>query len=337
MKILFAATQYDYGIKERGYSFEHFNFYEPLVAMGHHVEYFDFMELHRLHGPVRMTQMLRERVEEIRPDLLFVFMFSDQFDHDLLKKIGTASSVPSVNWFADDHWRFDSFSRHWADCFTHVVTTDAVSLERYRSAGFQHAILSQWGVNHIRYSKNDAAMQRDVSFVGQAHGERNSIVSSLRNSGIDIAVRGTYWDVRLYHRILRKLGLLSETSFAAVINRTRIGQNEMIDMFRTSRINLNLTASSNAGQRNQIKGRTFEIPGCGGFQLSEYAERIEEFFVPDKEIALYRTSAEMVEKIRYYLSHDDERKAIADAGYRRALRDHTYEQRFKTLFTEMGM
>jgi len=33
MKILFAALKYDYGIQERGYSFEYYSFYDTLVAM----------------------------------------------------------------------------------------------------------------------------------------------------------------------------------------------------------------------------------------------------------------------------------------------------------------
>jgi spore maturation protein CgeB len=337
MKILYAAMRYDYGIKERGFSFEHYNFYEPLVAMGHDVEYFDFMELHRQHGPVVMTHMLLERVRTLKPDLVVVFLFTDQFDHEVLKRLRSETSVPSVNWFADDHWRFESFTRHWADCFTYAVTTDAASLEKYRNAGLGNAILSQWGVNHHRYMKREMPLQHDVSFVGQSYGDRRSVIDEVRQRGFSVTVRGTHWDLRLYHRILRKMRLMSTDAFNAVVNRTRIGQDEMIGMFCSSRINLNMTASSQTGRRNQIKGRTFEIPGCGGFQLSEYADRIEEFFVPDKEIVTYTSTAEMIDKISYYLDHDTERIAIAEAGHRRALRDHTYEQRFRELFRQMGI
>lgn len=337
MKILYAAMKYDYGIKERGFSFEHYNFYEPLTAMGHEVEYFDFMELHRQHGPVVMTRMLLDRVQTLKPDLVFVFLYTDQFDHELLKRLRSETSVPSVNWFADDHWRFDSFTRHWADCFTYAVTTDAASLERYRDAGLGNVLLSQWGVNHHRYKKRGTPLQHDVSFVGQSYGDRRSVIDAVRKHGVAVTVRGTHWDLRLYHRILRKARLMSADAFNGVINRTRIGQDEMIEMFCSSRINLNMTASSRAGERNQIKGRTFEIPGCGGFQLSESADRIGEFFVPEKEIVCYSSTGEMIEKIDYYLEHDAEREAIAEAGYQRALRDHTYEQRFLELFRQMGI
>jgi spore maturation protein CgeB len=107
-------------------------------------------------------------------------------------------------------------------------------------------------------------------------------------------------------------------------------------VFQSSKINLNLSTSSQPGA-NQIKGRNFEIPACGGFQVSEIAERLDEFFELGKEIVCYQTVDELVGKVKYYLSHESERCAIADAGYRRVLREHTYEHRFRRLFEQMGL
>jgi spore maturation protein CgeB len=110
----------------------------------------------------------------------------------------------------------------------------------------------------------------------------------------------------------------------------------MIDLFNGTKINLNLSTSSQPGA-NQIKGRNFEIPACGGFQLTGTASRLDEFFAPGKEIVLYHTVDDMIEKIRYYLEHEQDRQAVADAGYARVMRDHTYETRFRTLFRQMGL
>ena len=45
----------------------------------------------------------------------------------------------------------------------------------------------------------------------------------------------------------------------------------------------------------------------------------------------------MLEKIKYYLANDDERIAIAQAGYERTVEEHTYEKRFNDLFVQMGL
>jgi hypothetical protein len=72
----------------------------------------------------------------------------------------------------------------------------------------------------------------------------------------------------------------------------------------------------------RIKGRIAEICLCGGFVLSEYVPGIEEVFEVDKEIAVFHSGDEMVEKIKFYLEHEDDRETIASNGYIRALRDY---------------
>lgn len=337
MKILYAGMKYDYGIPERGFSFEHYNFYETLSRMGHTIEYFDFMSVYNNYGSHKMTQMLFERVRDFKPDLLFTFLFTDQFNGELLSKIKDETSTITFNWFADDHWRFDSFTKQWAHCFSFVSTTDVHALEKYRSIGYKNALLTQWGVNHFLYTKGNLPAIHDVSFVGQAHGERKKVLGRLKRMGIDVVIKGSHWNVRRWHEYARKLRLLKESALQSIINETRITQESMISLFQRSRINLNLTASSQVNYRNQIKGRNFEIPGCGGFQLTEYAERIEDYFVMDKELICFTSTDEMIEKINYYLHHEKERSEIALSGYQRTIQDHTYEKRFNALFQQMGL
>jgi len=78
--------------------------------------------------------------------------------------------------------------------------------------------------------------------------------------------------------------------------------------------------------------RTFEIPGAGGFQITDYVEGMEEHFEISKEIIVYQSPEHFRELAEYYLKHEDERKAIAKRGYERVIRDHTYQQRLKKIF-----
>jgi len=82
----------------------------------------------------------------------------------------------------------------------------------------------------------------------------------------------------------------------------------------------------------QIKGRHFEVPACGGFLLTEPAEDLYNFYEYEKEIVIFNNLAELIEKIIYYLNHEEERKRIAQAGYERTLREHTWEKRFSEIF-----
>jgi len=87
----------------------------------------------------------------------------------------------------------------------------------------------------------------------------------------------------------------------------------------------------------QIKARPFEITGSGGFCITGAADDTESYFIPGKEIAIYKDTNDLIEKIRYYLKHDDERKAVAKAGYERALREHNYNSRLVSVFEQLGL
>jgi spore maturation protein CgeB len=99
---------------------------------------------------------------------------------------------------------------------------------------------------------------------------------------------------------------------------------------------LNPGAASWSQFSDQIKGRNFELPGCAAFQLSGQAENLATYLTPGREIALYDSTDDLVDKIRHYLKHEDERAAIARGGYERTLREHTWVHRFTEVLLRMG-
>lgn len=77
--------------------------------------------------------------------------------------------------------------------------------------------------------------------------------------------------------------------------------------------------------------RTFEVAGSGAFLLCEYRPAIPFLFEEGREIVTFRSAAELREKVSWYLARDEERKAIAERGRRRAESEHTYRHRLETL------
>ncbi|MGD9269784.1 MAG: glycosyltransferase, partial [Syntrophobacterales bacterium] len=87
----------------------------------------------------------------------------------------------------------------------------------------------------------------------------------------------------------------------------------------------------------QIKGRNFEVPGCGGFLLTGKAENLEDYYEIDKEIACFADMNDLIKKVNYYLRDEQLRETIAAKGYQRTLDEHTYVHRFTEIFQRLGL
>lgn len=85
----------------------------------------------------------------------------------------------------------------------------------------------------------------------------------------------------------------------------------------------------NIAMKNDVNMRCFEALGSRSFLLTDRIDSIEEIFKDGEHLVLYDSLDDMVEKARYYLTHDDERQRIADEGYRHVIANHTFEHRLR--------
>ena len=85
------------------------------------------------------------------------------------------------------------------------------------------------------------------------------------------------------------------------------------------------------GRSRQIKARVFEVPGAGGFLMTENADGLDKVYRIGAEISIYDGIQDLAEKIRYFIEHPEERDRIALEGYFRTRDEHTYEMRFGIL------
>jgi spore maturation protein CgeB len=100
---------------------------------------------------------------------------------------------------------------------------------------------------------------------------------------------------------------------------------EMFQKLRNSRIVFNNHIDISPVSASNM--RLFETTGVGACLITDWKENLPDLFEPDKEILTYRTAAECAEKVKYILEHETKRREIAQAGQRRTLREHTFENR----------
>lgn len=310
MKIYYVGLLYDYGEVSKGYSYEHDNlengFRDWALANGHEFESF---------YPDHSGDMTRLRNAPLA-DVIFHVAFNESLDLPLdvaQKYLQEGKEV--IQWDCDSSYRFGNWILPRKNRVSTFVTTHNIAVPWYQQNDMR-VIKSQWGGSKL-HNKVDLPKKYDVSFIGQKHGIRPNIIKELNNAGIKVDLFGDYWDGHPDWR-----GRLPDTQ---TVSRT----------INHSRINLNLQNPWQPGTPQQIKGRMFQIPQCGGFQLSTPADDVESYFEPEKEIVIASTMSELVSKIKFYLENSDEREKIADAGYERMMRDHQWSNRFEELFSEL--
>lgn len=112
---------------------------------------------------------------------------------------------------------------------------------------------------------------------------------------------------------------------------------EMPKVFQASRINLNITMRP---IETGLSLRVWDVLGCGGFLLTNYQSELPSYFEIGKDLDAYESQEELMEKVQYYLSHEEERVEIAIHGYEKTARLHSYENRLaemlRILFTTIS-
>jgi spore maturation protein CgeB len=71
-----------------------------------------------------------------------------------------------------------------------------------------------------------------------------------------------------------------------------------------------------------INFRTYYLPANGVMQLCDNKSHLAGIYELNKEVVGFDTMKECIELCRYYLAHDDERRQIAAAGWKRAMTDY---------------
>jgi spore maturation protein CgeB len=70
----------------------------------------------------------------------------------------------------------------------------------------------------------------------------------------------------------------------------------------------------------------------GTMMLCEYSDDLATLFKPETDAVFFKTIPELIEKAKYYLLHDEKRRAIAENGQKRVLNDgHDVNSRARQL------
>ena len=277
----------------------YYNFYIPLLEMGHEVYFYDTV------NPTEKD--FNKVVNTFQPNFIFCCICGNKnvapFEPlDEIKEITRKGNIKTFNWFCDDTWRFDSFSKYVCHYFTACSTPEYSFLNKFIQNGYKNIILGQWHCNEDLYFDN--SKKYNIGFCGGMNQTRLNFLKQL-NKQITYFYGCSYED--------------------------------MISLYSSCKISLNLTINDNdVLKKRQMKLRIFETTCSNSLLLTENVENLKMYYEPNKEIVCFENIEECSKLIDYYLNNQSEASRISQNGRNRFLKEHTSKIRLKNIIDQIN-
>ena len=219
-----------------------------------------------------------------------------------------------------------------------VLTNDPATLGPHRTAHPHAEYLPPGFDPEVMHPDPQAPVSYDVAFVGTWFRERVAFFETLWE---EIEHRphllAGYWfkpGDRLPQGDLPPGG----SPLAARVKPVIVLPTELCKVYQRTKVSINLHrgslwhANPEGVRALGVNPRLFEIAGAGGFQLVDARAEVRRCFAED-EVALFSSLEEGRRMLREWLepSREAERKEMASRALKRALSEHTYAHRAKTL------
>ena len=314
----------------------------------------------------RWRAALDAAAAERRVDLVVTYVSASHLEPVAVRE-ARDRVAPVVNFFCNNVHQFH-LVRALAPAFDLNLVPEREALRHYAAAGAA-AIYWPMAANPERYRALDRPKRYDATFAGQRYGDRTTSMLALRDAGIDARAFGPGWAPAAaagdggpteagWGGALLRLGadtLRGRLPWRAVADRLAwrrlrsahaaalsgaIDDERYVALFGESRVNLGFLVLGDTHRTlrplRQVRLREFEATMAGGFYLTGWLDELEELYAIGREIECYRSTAELVDKVRFYLRDEPARERIRRAGFERARRDHTWVRRFESLFAELS-
>lgn len=285
----------------------------------------------KITRPIFLKEYNKEILQRnsiFQPDLILVYKGAFVSPETLLHL--KSENKKLVNFFPDV-----SFMAHGnllpksLPLFDHVFTTKTFGIQDLENhLGIKNSTFIPHGFDpEIHRPVSDKLIPKDffcdVSFIGTYSPKKERLLSYIKESIPDLKMKiwGEQWN----------------KSSSSAIKSSIQGRQILGDLYAAaingSKINLGFLSEQVAGASSGdlITSRTFHIPASGGFMLHERNPQSLKFYLEDQEAGFFEGENELVVQINRFLQNDGLRNSIKEAGYQRALKDHSLDQRAELL------
>lgn len=176
---------------------------------------------------------------------------------------------------------------------------------------------------HLANSVNFENKINEVVFIGHYEKDRGFFINKFVESNIKVKIfGGAEWK-----------SISKKFKWPNYVVNDPVYGDDYFKIISESKIALCFLSKKN---NDVYTRRIFEIPAMGTVVLSNYTEETADFFVPDKEILLYRNVNEMLQKANYFLLNEEKLKKITLNAFNKVVSsNHSEKDRAFQIITEL--
>lgn len=279
----------------------------------------------RGHRPARLAAFSRhvlDTCETFRPACMITTGLAP-LNRDGLQAI-TQMGIPRLNYLTDDPWNpvhHAPWFLRTLPLYDHVFSPRKRNMDDLKRLGCRVSYLpfaydpEQHAPPAPLTPDEQVRFDCDVVFAGGADRDRMPYLAALIREGFNVALYGGYWDKNPETRPYAR-----GHADTAVLRKAITGARIALCMVRRA-------------NRDGHVMRTFEVPATGGCMLTEDTDEHRALFGADGENVVYfSTIPGMIEKTQWLLTHDGDRRGLADKAHRLIVNGkHTYQDRLHTM------
>tara|TARA_B100000886_G_scaffold331859_2_gene283882 strand:- start:13107 stop:14243 length:1137 start_codon:yes stop_codon:yes gene_type:complete len=292
--------------KKRKKSYYYDLFIKGIISYGqpsevYYVEYDSFDNIFSINKKIK-NLLISKKID------IFIVTSFYFIDPDLLKSL--QGKVFRIKIDGDDLALFDVYSKYYGKLYDINITNTLEIHKKFKELGCNSFIFASPANNNFN-EEEQIEEKYDVTFMGLIRNERKNLIEYIKNNKIN-------------------LSLFGDKNYSKVLS-----QKDYFKTIKNSKINLNFCSLSHnldevffdkkkLQKLKNMTGRIFEILSCKSFLLTEYNPTLEYFFSPGKDLEVFKSKEELVDKINFYLVNDNLRNKIAEQGYKTFMQKYEF-------------
>lgn len=265
-----------------------------------------------------------EKVKACDPDVILLTMARRLYDIEKMRAIAPRAKI-CVWDFDGPNWGCWERKDCDLEAMDLVLTVSRKSEDAMRRCGIRCAYLPH-GVdcNFYRRMAPSRKFSAPVSYIGLATDRRISICRKL--SGEGLALYGKRWHQNVQDEMLKK----------CIRSKRDVTGETVPIIYSSSGCIVNMLQGKLAEEHTILSIQVFAVPASEGCLITENTIELAESFVPGKELLVWESEDELLDKVRYCVCHPDEARRIGEAGRARCLASHTSVARARAVLQMLG-